>query len=396
MTRRSRFIISAALSTAFLVGLGALWHGFEIPASQAQSPAPPPAAPTVVVANPIMREITEHREFAGRFEPSAAVEIRARVTGHIESIGFADGDLVQAGQLLFAIDPRPYRARLDEARASLASAAAQLELADRELRRAEQLAGNAVSRATLEQHQQQKKMADAARELAEATLNRAEIELGFTEVRAPFTGRISNRRLDIGALVTDGTMLTTVVALDPIYFVFDMSEHDLLTYEEAVRRGGLPTMYGRQIPVEAKAQRDNDWPYQGIIDFVDNRLEAGAGTIRTRARISNTNQLLTPGQFGRVRLPFTGSYTAMLVPETALLTDQNRRVLLVASADDTIRSVPVELGPHQPGGLRIVRGGISPDDRVVISGLLRARPGQKVTPQRGDAVPGASDTLATN
>lgn len=396
MAHRSSFIISATLSIAFLVGLGVLWHGLEIPTSQAQSAARSPAPPVVVVANPIIREVTEHREFAGRFEPSAAVEIRARVTGHIESIAFADGDLVQAGQLLFAIDPRPYHARLDEARASLASAAAQRDLADRELRRAQQLLGNSISQATLEQRQQQKEMADAAHELAKAVLKRAEIELEFTEVRAPFTGRISNRRLDIGALVTDGTMLTTIVALDPIYFVFDISEQDLVTYEGGARRGNLPTMYGRQIPVEAKAQRDNDWPYQGIIDFVDNRLEAGAGTIRTRARISNTDQFLKPGQFGRVRLPFTGSYTAMLVPETALLTDQSSRVLLVVSADDTVRSVPVDLGPRQPEGLRIVRSGISPNDRVVISGLLRARPGQKVTPQSRDDAPSATNTLATN
>ncbi|HSI17530.1 MAG TPA: efflux RND transporter periplasmic adaptor subunit, partial [Sphingomonas sp.] len=226
--------------------------------------------------------------------------------------------------------------------------------------------------------------------LAEAAVSRAEIELGFTEVKAPFTGRVSNRRLDIGALVSDGAMLTTVVALDPVYFVFDISEQDLLAYEAAARGGALPAMHGRQIPVEARGQADKDWPHKGMIDFVDNRLEAGAGTIRARATLSNADGRITPGQFGRVRLPFSASYEAMLIPESALMTDQADRVLLTVDPDGTVRSAKVDLGPRQPDGLRIVRGGIKPDDRVVVSGLLRARAGQKVTAQSGEPEPRAA------
>jgi RND family efflux transporter MFP subunit len=389
MARHRTFLTGTVLSGTALLALGLLWQGPYGARSQAQ--AQPPAPPTVVVARPLAREIVEWREFAGRFEPSAAVEVRARVTGHLQSIDFKDGEIVEAGRRLFVIDPRPYRAALDEARAQLSSAAAQVELADLELQRAEQLIGsNAVSQATLDQRRQQKKAADAARALAEAAVSRAEIELGFTQVKAPFTGRVSNRRLDIGALVSDGAMLTTVVALDPVYFVFDISEQDLLAYQQAALGGALPAMHGRQIPVEARAQTEKDWPHKGMIDFVDNRLEAGAGTIRARATLSNAGGLITPGQFGRVRLPFSASYKAMLIPESALLTDQADRVLLTVDPDGTVRSAKVDLGPRQPDGLRIVRGGIKADDRVVVSGLLRARAGQKVTAQSAEPAPRAA------
>ncbi|WP_207482971.1 efflux RND transporter periplasmic adaptor subunit [Arenibaculum pallidiluteum] len=396
MVRHSMRIVGAVLAVVSLAGSGLLWRSFGAAPPQAQAQVRPPGPPAVVVARPVTREIVERREFAGRFEPSAAVEIRARVSGHLQTITFSDGDLVQAGQLLFTIDPRPFRAALAEARAQLASAAAQVELADLELSRAEQLVStSAASRATLDQRRQQKKAADAARALAEASVNRAEIDLGFTEVRAPFTGRVSNRRLDVGALVTDGAMLTTLVALDPVYFVFDISEQDMLAYQEAARQGTLPVLNGRQIPVEARAQGNGDWPHRGVIDFVDNRIEAGAGTIRARARISNAEGLVTPGQFGRVRLPFSGSYQAMLVPEAALLTDQADRVVLTVDAEGTVRSSRVTLGPRQPDGTRIVRSGIGPDDRVIVNGLLRARPGQKVTAQPAEgearaAAPGAA------
>lgn len=391
MARHRTLTISAVLSGAALAALGFIWQGLDGAPSRARAQAQPPVPPTVVVARPLAREIVEWREFAGRFEPSAVVEVRARVAGHLQSIDFEDGEVVEAGRLLFVIDPRPYRAALDEARAQLASAAAQVELSDLELRRAEQLIGsNAVSQATLDQRRQQKKAADAARSLAEAAVSRAEIELGFTEVKAPFTGRVSNRRLDIGALVTDGAMLTTLVAVDPIYFVFDISEQDLLAYEAAARGGALPAMHGRQIPVEARGQADKDWPHKGRIDFVDNRLEAGAGTIRARAIFANVEGGVTPGQFGRVRLPFSASYEAMLVPETALMTDQADRVLLTVDANDTVRTAKIELGPRQPDGLRIVRGGLKPDDRVVVSGLLRARAGQKVTARSAEPEPRAA------
>lgn len=380
MFGRSRLVIGAVLAGALLVALGILWHGPETAGTEARAQARPNNPPVVTVASPTSRRIVETREFAGRFEPSAAIEIRARANGHLQSIAFADGDLVQAGQLLFTIDPAPYRAGLDEARARLASAVAQIELADLELKRAEQLIStNAGSQAALDQRRQQQRAAAAARDLAEAAVERAQIELRFTEVRAPFAGRISNRRLDVGGLVSDGAILTTLVATDPIYFVFDISEQDMLAYQAAAAGGDVPGLSGSAIPVEVQAQRGGDWLAGGVIDFLDNRVEAGAGTIRARARIGNAGGRFTPGQFGRLRLPFSGSYEALLVPETALLTDQNRRIVLAVGDDGTVRAARVELGPRQQDGLRIVRSGIAPEDRIVVGGLLRARPGQRVT-----------------
>lgn len=383
MSRHGKILIGVGLSvSAALLAAGLIWSEVGGLPSEARAQAQPPAPPTVMVAHPLTRDIVERREFAGRFEPSAAVEIRARVAGHLASIDFDDGAVVEQGQLLFTIDPRPYRAALDEARAQLTSAQAQVELADLELSRAEQLVTtNSASRATLDQRRQQKKAADAAVGIAQAEIARAEIDLGFTEVRAPFTGRMSNRRLDLGALVTDGAMLTTLVALDPIYFVFDMSEQDMLAYHQAAARGTVPTLNGGGIIVEVRDQIDDSWRFSGRLDFVDNRLEAGAGTIRARALISNADGRLVPGQFGRVRLPFSGAYAATLVPETALITDQADRAVLIVAEDGTVRSAKVQLGARESDGMRIVRSGVDPQQRIVVSGLMRARPGQKVTAQ---------------
>lgn len=387
MVSRSRFV-GAVSAGALFVGVSFLLGGVETGRTTASvQPANPPV---VSVARPTLRNVVEAREFAGRFEPSASVEIRARAAGHLRSIDFVDGDLIEAGQLLFTIDPGPYRTALEEARARLASAVAQIELTGPELRRAERLvSSNAVSQSALDQRRQQHQTAIASRELAEAVVKRAQIELGFTEVRAPFAGRVSNRRQDIGALVNEGTMLTTLVASDPIHFVFDVSEQDLLTYQVAARSGALPDLNQRQaIPVELQVRRGGDWISGGFIDFLDNRVERGTGAIRARARIANVDRLITPGQFGRVRIPFSSNYEALLVPETAVLTDQSRRTLLTVGDNGMVRAATVELGPLQQDGLRIVRSGIERDDRIVVRGLLRARPGQRVTARSVEPAPG--------
>jgi RND family efflux transporter MFP subunit len=343
----------------------------------------------------LLRRVVDQREYAGRFEPTASVEIRARVSGYLQSIGFADGQIVQAGQTLFSIDPRPYQAAVAEAQAQLSSAQAQRDLSDLELRRAEQLAGTAaVSRSTLDQRRQQKQAADAAFELAQAGLTRAQLDLDFTEIKAPISGRVSNRRVDAGSLVSDsGTLLTTVVALDPIYFVFDMSERDFVAYERAVKSGDLRPIRDRDVPIEVRLQDDDGWPYRGTMSFVDNRLESGAGTIRARAELANADLFITPGQFGRLRLASSGERDALLVPETALLTDQASRIVLTVAEDDTLRATPVRLGARQPGGLRVIESGLRPQDRVVINGLLRARAGQKVVAQPGEIAPAAASLI---
>ena len=367
-----------------LVGLGA--YGWRTTAGNAAIGQRPAAAPpSVVVAHPLTKQIVDWTEFSGRFEPTSSIEIRARVSGHLQAINFTDGQIVQAGQVLFSIDPRPYQAAVAEAEAQLASARAQLELANLELRRAEQLVGSAnVSRSIYDQRTQQQRAADAAVKTAEATLQRARLDLEFTEVRAPVTGRLSNRRVDAGSLVAGGdTLLTTIVSLDPIYFVFDMSERDFVAYQRAMKSGKLGSIRDKGMSVSARLPDDDGWPYVGTMNFVDNRLELGSGTIRARAIIPNPDLFITPGQFGRIRLPSSGEYEALLIPETALLTDQGDRIVLTVGDDNVVKARTVELGPSHPGGLRIVRDGLQRTDRIVIDGLLRARAGSKVTPQAG-------------
>ena len=384
MGRFHRIAFGGALSAVALGGLVVSWHVTQSTASAPQAAAP---APSVIVSSPLTREIVEWSEFAGRFEPSASVEVRARVTGHLRSVNFEDGEIVEAGRLLFVVDQRPYQTALAEARARLASAEAQVELADIELGRAQQLGSNTVSQASIDQRRQAKKAADAARDLARAAAERAQIDLDFTEIRAPISGRVSNRRVDGGSLVSDSVLLTTIVALDPIYFVFDISERDLVAYQRGVSTGDLPPVRDKNIKVQARLQDDGGWPYEGTIDFVDNRLEPGSGTIRARARLPNQDLFITPGQFGHLRLPLSGSHQALLLPETAMLTDQADRFVLAVNPDNTLRAAKVVLGSQQPDGLRVVRSGLQPDDRIVINGLMRARAGQTVSPQAGDIGP---------
>lgn len=370
-------------ATTLVLGLSMYgWRTMESKAAIGPQPAVP-APPTVMVAQPLMKRIVDWSEFSGRFEPTASIEIRARVSGHLQSVNFEDGQIVEAGRALFVIDPRPYQTAVAGAEAQLASARAQVELANLELARAEQLIGNAtVSRATYDQRIQQKRAADAALQTAEATLQRARLDLEFTEIKAPVAGRVSNRRVDPGSLVSgESTLLTTIVALDPIYFVFDMSERDFVDYERAVKSGTLRSMRDKGVTVWARLTDDDQWPYQGTMNFVDNRIEPGTGTIRVRAVLSNPGLSITPGQFGRIRVPSSQEYEALLIPETALGTDQADRVVLTVGDGNVLKSSVVRLGPSQPGGLRVVREGLRSTDQVVTNGLLRARAGAKVTPR---------------
>lgn len=370
-------------ATTLVLGLSMYgWRTMESKAAIGPQPAVP-APPTVMVAQPLMKRIVDWSEFSGRFEPTASIEIRARVSGHLQSVNFEDGQIVEAGRALFVIDPRPYQTAVAGAEAQLASARAQVELANLELARAEQLIGNAtVSRATYDQRIQQKRAADAALQTAEATLQRARLDLEFTEIKAPVAGRVSNRRVDPGSLVSgESTLLTTIVALDPIYFVFDMSERDFVDYERAVNSGTLRSMRDKGVTVWARLTDDDQWPYQGTMNFVDNRIEPGTGTIRVRAVLSNPGLSITPGQFGRIRIPSSQEYEALLIPETALGTDQADRVVLTVGDGNVLKSSVVRLGPSQPGGLRVVREGLRPTDQIVTNGLLRARAGAKVTPK---------------
>lgn len=370
------------LGAAALVAGAAAYGWTKGGVSTAQTAAPPP--PSVTVAAPLVREVTDYDEFTGRFEPTATVEVRPRVSGYLTEINFRDGQVVEAGQILFVIDKRPYQTALAQAEAQLAGARAQLAFADADAKRSQELVRTSnIAVATHEQRVQQRQAADASLKAAEAEVARAKLNLEFTEVRSPVKGRASNRRVDIGNLVVgDGasTVLTTVLAEERLYFVFDISEGDLLARQAQVG-GSARAAHG--VKVQARRDGEEAWPREGELDFLDNRLQAGSGTIRARATFANADGALTPGQFGRIRVPRGKPYEAILVPESAILSDQIEKVARVVDADNVVRQRKVKPGPIQPGGLMVVRSGLSKDDRVIVNGLMQAKVGAPARPQPG-------------
>ncbi len=358
-----------------------------------QVQAPPP---TVTVANPLKQSLTEWDEFDGRFDATAAVDIRARVSGYLDAVNFADGAMVNKGDVLFEIDPRPYQSAVDRAQADLDSAKASQQLAASQLNRAKALEGSpALSASVFDQRVQEEQTASASVEQAAAALKAEQLNLQFTKVLAPISGRVSNRRVDVGNLVTgdpNATLLTTIVTLDPLYFVFDMSERDFLAYQRAIERGAVPSTRDKGTGVEARLADEKDWPHHGNMNFVDNRIDPGSGTIRVRALFPNPDLFITPGQFGRIRIPGSNEYEALLVPDSAIVVDQSNRIVMTVAEDGTVVPKPIRPGPSQPGGLRIVREGLSGDEKIIINGLVRARPGAKVTPEPGVIAPEPSLT----
>ncbi len=345
--------------------------------------APPP--PTVTVSQPLVREVNEWDDYVGRFEPSSSVEVRPRVSGLVTAVHFTDGAIVRKGQLLFTLDPRPFAASLAEARAGLASAQSDVALARANLDRANRLvADDAVSKSDVDQLNARLRAATASLAAAQARVRSRALDVEFTQVRAPIAGRISDRRIDAGNLVaagdSNGTLLTTINALDPIYFTFDGSEALFLKTRRAAASGTDVT------PVEVKLQDEGDYRWKGRLDFTDNGLDPKSGTIRGRAVLANPGLFLTPGLFGNMRLGSGGTTRALLVPDSAVQTDQARKTLLTVAQDGSVAAKPVQLGPVL-GGLRVIRGGLSPNDRVVISGTQMAMPGTKVTARPGRIAP---------
>jgi RND family efflux transporter MFP subunit len=341
-------------------------------------PAPPPqAAPGVVAATPLRQSVTDWDDYAGRFEAVDTVEVRPRVAGAIRSVHFQDGQRVQKGQLLFVIDPRPFEAQMARARADLAGARAVLANAEAELKRTEALIKDRlVSQAQADLRAAAQLQAAASLAAAEAAVTTAELNLSFTRVDAPISGRASWRRLAPGNLVAaDSTLLTTIVSEDPIRFLFDAPEAALLKY----RRAGAGAEAGQ---VQIRLQDETEYRWKGRVDFLDNTLDRSSGTIRARATVPNPDGFLTPGMFGHLRLFSTQPYEALLVPDEAIVTDQTRQVVYVIGPGDEVQQKVVQPG-RLIAGLRVVRSGLAADDRVVISGVQRARPGRKVTVTSG-------------
>lgn len=341
--------------------------------------APAQGAPPVTVATPLSQQVVDWDEFTGRFEATRSVDVRARVGGYIQSVHFKDGDFVRQGQLLFTLDPRPAQAALAAARAQLAQGQAQLTLARTELARAEGLlVSQAVSQAEVDAKRGAVQTAEAAVAAANAAIRARQLDVEFTRVTAPISGRVSDRRVDPGNLIGGGSsagdVLTTIVSSSPIYFVFDGSEALALKYQRDARNGAAP--------IRIRLQDETAYDRTGTLDFTDNAIDASSGTIRLRAVVQNADGFLKPGMFGHAQLAGSGGYAAMLVPDAAVVTDGPRKVVYVVAKDGTVGAKPVQLGPIA-NGLRVVRSGLTPDDRVIINGLQRARPGQKVTAQNG-------------
>jgi RND family efflux transporter MFP subunit len=351
------------------------------------------APPTVTVANPLIKPIVDWDDYVGRFEARQQVEVRPRVSGYVQQLAFRDGEFARAGDLLFVIDPRPFAAALAQARAEQARAEASAELARSSFARTEALLkDNAVSREEFETARAKLGEARAAVSAARAAADAKALDLSFTRVTAPISGRLSDRRADVGAFVSAGeTVLTTVVTLDPIHFAFTGSEAVYLKYQRANRAGTRPSSRVAPNPIEIRLADETDYRWRGRMDFVDNAIDLGSGTIRGRAVVRNPDGFLTPGMFGHMRLLGSGSYDGMLIPEAAVVTDQTRKVALVVAADGMVSPRVLQLGPLIEG-LRVVRAGLKTDDRVIIEGVQRARPGTKVNPKPGKIVPPAPGT----
>ncbi|HEY7299799.1 MAG TPA: efflux RND transporter periplasmic adaptor subunit [Xanthobacteraceae bacterium] len=344
---------------------------------------PPP--PSVTVAKPVQRAIVDQDEYVGRFVPVDMVEIRARVSGYLDKVHFTDGQMVKQGDLLFTIDKRPFQATLDQARANLDLAKSNLIFTQADLQRGTQLLRDkTISEQVYDQRAQAFRNAKASVDANAAAIRQAELDLQFTDLRAPIAGRIGDRRVTPGNLVTGGTggnttLLATIVSIDPIRFEFTFDEAAYLRYQRAGQTGS--DVAGREgADVELRLIDEPDFVHHGRMDFVDNVIDRSSGTIRGRAEFANPDGLFTPGMFARIRVPGSPVYQALLVPDAAISSEQARKYVLVVDADNTARQHYVTLG-QLVGNLRVIKDGLAADNRVIVNGLMSARPGAKVAPQ---------------
>ncbi len=371
-----------------ILGLAALFGFTGCGKSVSTAEVTPMAPLAVTIAQPIEREVTDYDEFNGRTAAVESVEIRARVSGYLDAIHFEDGEPVEQKQLLFEIDPRPYQAAVDSTQAALERTKAGAQLASVELKRAEELfRKNALPRNDLDKAIAAEAESSATVQAAQARLEEAQLDLNFTKVHSPIEGRVGREQISVGNLVTaDNTLLTSVVSMEPIYVYFSVNERALLDYIRKARanRGedvSPETIKEAAIPVEVGLAGDSGFPLRGVIDFADNRVETSTGTIQTRAVLPNDDRLLLPGLFTRVRVASNEPYQALLVPELAIMTDQGRKYVLTVNDKEEVEYRPVELGTLLDDELRVIKSGLAPEDRVIINGMLRVRPGMVVDAQ---------------
>ncbi|MDQ3138171.1 MAG: efflux RND transporter periplasmic adaptor subunit [Gemmatimonadota bacterium] len=381
-------------SLALLATLG--WSGSLV--GCAAEPPPPPPPPAITVAAVLERDITEWDEFSGRLEAVNEVEIRPRVSGFIRRVSFAEGREVRRGDLLFEIDPRPYQADLARAQAQLEEARTGSQLAAREVARARKLVNvQAISREEFDTRTSAQATGVAAVRGAEAAVQTAQLNLGWTSVRSPISGRVGRAEVTAGNLVQAGpptaTLLTNVVSLDPIYAYFEGDEQTYLKYGNLARLGSRPSSRDARNPIYMGLGNEVGFPHEGYVDFVDNQLNPQTGTIRARAVFSNKERRFTPGLFARIKLVGSGRYRATLIQDRAVGTDQDKKFVLVLKPDTTVEYRFVELG-RLVDGLRVVTAGLKSGDRIVINGLQRVRPGMKVTPALAAMEPDSTTTTS--
>jgi len=385
MTRKhmsKRTLFAGTVATLAMATLAA----WRIYSSDAATPPPAAPLPQVVVSAPLARGVDSRLGFLGQFSAIEQVELRAQVGGTLTGVNFKDGDIVHKGDLLFTIDARPYEIRLAQANAQLETANARLALAERELARAQALATKAFgTEQTVDQRAADLRSAQAAVDGAKAQIRDAEFDLEHCRIMAPFTGRIGTHLVSVGNLIagsraatTPTTLLATIVSLDPIWLDFDMSESDFLQYS----RDRVRAKDDAADKVEISLSDETRFARQGTLDFVDNALNRSSGTIHARATVANPDHLLTPGEFARVRLIVGAPVEALLVPDSAVLPDQAQHIVMTVGPDSTVVPKQVEVGDVQ-GGLRVIRSGLSPNDRVIIGGIPHAAPGARVVPRNG-------------
>jgi RND family efflux transporter MFP subunit len=340
----------------------------------------------------VVKDIIERNDFIGRFDAVDTVDLRARVSGYLDKVHFADGALVKRGDLLFTIDQRPYHDALDDAEASVASAKASLDFTSVDLERADALrkSGN-ITEQVADQRRQSQLGARATLDRAQAALSRAKLDMEFTEIRAPISGRISRRLVSVGNLVNaNDTLLSTIVSLDPIQFYFDADERSFLDYLSDLIPGKNPAKTGSREVTVALTQ-ESEPSHKGHIDFVDIRLDQASGTMRGRAIFDNKDLSLTPGLFGRISIAGTQPYKGVLVPDEALGTDQDRRIIYVVGPDNKVAAKVVRPGPRIDG-YRVIREGLKGDETIVVNGLMRVRPGVEIQPKMTELPPSREPT----
>ncbi|WP_156256259.1 efflux RND transporter periplasmic adaptor subunit [Sandarakinorhabdus oryzae] len=369
---------------AALAGLLLLGACSQAPEGQGQG------APPVRVSPPVQKEVIDWDEYSGQFEAVESVEVRARVSGYLDAVAFREGAIVKKGDLLARIDPRPFEAALASARADVESAVTRRDQTQADLGRGQVLVKEeAISREDFDARVQARREAESRLAAARARLRAAELDLGYTEVRSPISGRVGARLVTVGNLVSGGgptsTLLTTVYSIDPIYFGFTADEAAYLKYVRQNAEGERPSSRDAANPVKLRLQDEQGFVHDGRMNFVDNRIDPTTGTMRGRAVFRNSDGLFLPGMFGRLQLLGSGRYRALLVPEAAILSDQSNKIVLVVGKDNVVQPRPVTLGALQPDNMRVIRSGIGPADQVIVGGIVRARPGSKVTPQPAGA-----------